>query len=123
MLNLVWIMVGGALGTGARYGVSRWLNEADTVPVGTLSVNVVGCFMMGLAASFFAKNLAISETVKMAAMVGFLGGFTTFSSYGIETLKLAQGGRVSQALIYLVLSNVLGFLAVWLGASLIDTPS
>ena len=122
MSLLVWVMAGGALGSGLRYGVGLWLNR-PSFPVGTLAVNVVGCLLMGGLASWFGQRFEISEGLRLSILVGFLGGFTTFSSFGIETIRLMELGRMGTALAYVGLSNVLGLVAVWGGMTVVSTFS
>ncbi len=114
------IVLGGALGTGLRYGLAGLSQRLSpgTFPVGTLTVNVLGCLAIGLLAAWFSVSQAgadIREEVQLALLVGVLGGFTTFSSFGLETLRLMHGGQTGQALLYVFLSNGLGLLAVWIG--------
>ena len=114
--TLLWVMAGGAVGTGLRYGVGRTLDEANTFPYGTLTVNLVGCLLMGILATWCTQAAEVSETVRLAILVGLLGGFTTFSSFGIDTLRLMESGRMGAALAYVLVSNAVGIGAVWLGA-------
>ena len=118
MGTLLWVMAGGAVGTGLRYGVGRALDEANTFPYGTMTVNLVGCLLMGILATWCTQVAEVSETVRLAILVGLLGGFTTFSSFGIDTLRLMESGRMGAALAYVLISNAVGIGAVWLGAQL-----
>jgi len=95
MLKLGLIAVGGALGALLRYGLAGVVQErSDSLfPVGTLAVNVAGCFAIGLLAAFFAGPYLIREEVRAFALVGVLGSFTTFSTYGLETVGLASRQR------------------------------
>jgi len=117
MLKLGLIAVGGALGALLRYGLSGVVQErSDSLfPVGTLAVNVTGCFAIGLLAALFAGPYLIREEVRAFAFVGVLGAFTTFSTYGLETVGLATEGALWQAGANVAASNVLGVLGVWLG--------
>jgi CrcB protein len=114
--TLVWIMLGGALGTGARYLVSNPLNgsTAEGYPYGTLAVNLLGCLAIGFLATALTEVL-VRDELKLALLVGCLGGFTTFSSFGLETVSLMQHGRFAAALSYVLISNVCGLALAWVG--------
>ena len=120
MTTLFWVMSGGALGSGLRYGVGLWLNR-PAFPMGTLAVNLLGCFLIGGLATYFGQRLELSEGVRLAVLVGFLGGFTTFSSFGLETVRLIESERMMAAIAYVTVSNLVGFLAVWGGMKLATT--
>src|SRR4051794_33357681 len=113
------VMLGGAAGTGAR----MWLAAAITLkshenfPVGTIVVNVVGCFIIGCFNALTQAHgfLPAGPLVRLVVMVGFLGGFTTFSSFSLQTLSLAQDGQWLRAALNVILSVVLCLLAVWAG--------
>ncbi len=113
------VALGGALGSLARHGVNqivhaRWL--ATRFPVGTSVVNLAGCFIIGLLAGLLASDrLAFKETTRQFVFVGLLGGFTTFSSFGLDTLTLARGGSTTHAALNVVLQVVGGLVAVWVG--------
>ena len=112
MDRFIYICVGGAIGTGLRYLTStlavRWLGV--DFPYGTLIVNVVGSFLIGLIQQVGATSLLIPETTRLFLTVGIMGGLTTYSSFSYETLRLAQIGAWGQAWI-----NVLVTTAVCLG--------
>ncbi|MBR59349.1 MAG: fluoride efflux transporter CrcB [Myxococcales bacterium] len=119
-MTWIFIVLGGAAGTGLRYGLAGLGQRLAPggFPVGTLSVNVLGCLAIGVLAAWFSVTQAgsdVREEVRLALLVGVLGGFTTFSSFGLETLRLMQAGQSGQALLYVGLSNGLGLLAVWVG--------
>ena len=109
---------GGAVGTGLRYGVGLALNR-PAFPLGTLTVNLVGCLLIGGLATWFGERLEINEGMRLAILVGFLGGFTTFSSFGLETIRLMETGRMGAALVYVGASNLVGLLAVWAGIKIV----
>ena len=114
-----WILIaaGGALGSMMRYALQGWVQRAtnETFPTGTLAVNVLGCLAIGLLAALFAGPFLIREEYRIGLTVGVLGGFTTFSAFGLETFLLAGDGQWRNALLNIVLSCALGFLAVWVG--------
>jgi CrcB protein len=115
----LWVALGGALGSAARYGCSgiaaRWLGIG--FPYGTLFVNVAGSFMIGLLGTLAlgGGRLIASTDARAFVIVGVLGGFTTFSSFSLETLNLARAGNLLAATAYIALSLVLCLAAVWLG--------
>jgi CrcB protein len=115
MNPLIAVMIGGGIGSGLRYLVSQWLVRADSFPMGTLTVNLIGCFLMGIAATLFSHLADVSPTLRLAMVIGFLGGFTTFSSFGLDTIKLLDDGRFLLAVTYVLASNLIGILAVWVG--------
>ena len=90
----------------------------ETFPVGTLLVNLVGCFLVGLLFYLLQERFLVNQTVRTIILIGFLGGFTTFSSFGLQTLMLLQEREVGLALINLGIANVGGMLLVWAGYTL-----
>jgi CrcB protein len=112
------IAAGGAVGSVLRYYLGRWNGALETgaLPWGTLAANVLGCLAIGLLGALFATTwTSVRPEIRMGILVGVLGGFTTFSSFGFETLQLLQAGHGSRALLYVVLSNGLGLAAAWAG--------
>jgi fluoride exporter len=115
----LWVALGGALGSAARYACSgiaaRWLGLG--FPYGTMFVNVSGSFMIGVLGTLaLGGGRALASTDARAFLiVGLLGGFTTFSSFSLETLNLAHAGSLGAAAANIALSLVLCLIAVWLG--------
>jgi CrcB protein len=122
MLKWGLIGVGGAAGSMLRYAVQGWVQRLSlgTFPFGTLAVNVMGCLVIGVLAGLFAGPLLIREEYRVGLTVGILGGFTTFSTFGLESFTLANAGEYRLAALNGVLSYVLGFAAVWLGYRLAE---
>ena len=120
MQRLIFIGVAGLLGTVARFGVSEIASKrlGTTFPVGTLIVNVVGCFLAGILFYALQERSSVSETVRLAVMVGFLGGFTTFSAFGVQTFALLKNGEIVLGLLNVAVSNLVGIAVVWIGYSL-----
>ena len=113
--------IGGFIGAVSRYAVGgwvhRWLNS-PWFPYGTLTVNILGCFIIGIIGGLAETRQLFSPEIRLLTMVGFLGGFTTFSSFGYESLGLLRDGQFAGMLWNIGLQVVLGMLAVWLGLNL-----
>jgi fluoride exporter len=121
MSSGVWIAVaaGGALGSVARYGVGNLARAiapgwAPWMPWGTLAVNVMGSFAIGLLFAWFAARPA-SDVLRLGLITGVLGGFTTFSAFSVETLELLRSGGATSALVYIGATLALGLAACALG--------
>jgi len=117
MTNLLYIAAAGSLGAVLRYLVTTGVQSLGLAafPLGTLVVNTLGCLAMGFLAATLAESAALAEAHRLALFVGLLGGFTTFSTYGLETFALLETGAIGAALLNFLLSNALGVLGVWLG--------
>lgn len=117
MVKVLMIAAGGGVGAVLRYAISGWSQRlaGGTFPVGTLTVNVVGCLAMGLLFAAFAGPVLVREEHRLAVLIGLLGGFTTFSTFGYETFALLNDRQIGRAAMNVLLSNVLGIGAVWLG--------
>ena len=119
---MAWLMVmaGGAVGSAARYALSLAMNPSTGtgMPWGTLVANVLGCLLIGWLSATLATAGGVSEAVRLGILVGLLGGFTTFSSFGLETVSLLQSGQGMSALLYVLLSNLGGLAGAWLGLRL-----
>lgn len=116
------VALGGAIGSVGRYLVSAiWLPAAGphAVPWGTLAVNVAGSFLYGLLFAVLTQYLPHGGTLRVALLAGFLGGFTTFSSFSFETVRLFQEGQPALAIGYVLASVLSCLLAVWLGLWLV----
>jgi CrcB protein len=122
MLNALWIFIGGGLGTLARWGLSGFVARywGETFPVGTLVINITGSFAIGLFAGLTGPDgrwLAPSS-FRQFFMLGICGGYTTFSSFSLQTLALAQNNQWFKAGANILLSVALCLGAVWLGNAL-----
>jgi CrcB protein len=119
MARLLTVCLGGFLGTGARYVLNGWVSHrfGETFPWGSLTVNVVGSFVVGLL--YFVSGpdspIVVSVTARQFLLAGILGGFTTFSSFSLQTLNLLRDGQTLPACANVVGSVVLGLLAVVAG--------
>ena len=119
MTHLLLIGCCGAVGAVSRYLVGKWMVIwfGDAFPIGTLLVNVVGCCLLGFVAQFGLESTSLSKETREVIGVGFLGGLTTFSTFGWETFRRLQEGSWSIAAGNVVANLVAGLLAVWLGAT------
>ncbi|MCH7871665.1 MAG: fluoride efflux transporter CrcB [Planctomycetes bacterium] len=117
MFKVVMIAAGGAVGAMLRYAVSGWAQKltAGSFPMGTFVVNLIGCFLIGLAGALFAGPHLVREEYRVALLVGLLGAFTTFSTFGWETFALANAGQMGLAAVNVLVSNGVGLVAVWIG--------
>lgn len=116
-MKYLWVALGGALGSLARYAVGLWIYErtGTRFPYGTFVINVSGCFIIGFALTVLDERMGLPPAWRLAIPIGFVGAYTTFSTFEYETLRLAQHGQALSGLLYVVLSVVLGYGAVWLG--------
>ena len=120
MGKLFLIGLAGFIGTLSRYWLSGVVARryGETFPLGTLVVNLVGCFLVGLLFYLLQERFLVNQTVRTVILIGFLGGFTTFSSFGLQTFTLLQDGEVGLAVLNLSVANVLGLFLVWVGYTL-----
>ncbi|HEY8186930.1 MAG TPA: fluoride efflux transporter CrcB [Pyrinomonadaceae bacterium] len=120
MLRLILIGLAGFAGTLMRYWLSEWTAKrfGETFPTGTLVVNLIGCFVGGLLFYVMFERYLVNPTVRTVVLIGLLGGFTTFSSFGLQTFTLLRDGEMGLALFNIALSNIGGLLMVWAGYSL-----
>ena len=114
-----WFLVGaaGAAGTLLRYGLGGWLARATggVLPWETFVINTLGCLAIGIVAGLFDKGALLPPSVRMALMVGLIGGFTTFSTFALDAFRLAAVGQWTAAAGYVLLTNVVGFAALLAG--------
>lgn len=124
MQNLLLVMVGGALGSGARYGVNVWLPRVagGSFPWHTVFVNIAGSFLMGALVGWLANRAAgDSANLRLLLATGVLGGFTTFSAFSLDFVTLWQRGEGVAAFGYVVLSVVASLAAIFAGLWLVRT--
>ena len=112
------VAVGAMLGANLRYLVSLWAADhiGTDFPYGTFIINVSGSFLIGLALGAASGRIAVDPLLRLFFVTGFLGGYTTFSSYAWEALTLADQSAWLRAGVYVIGSNVLGLIGVWVGA-------
>jgi CrcB protein len=119
-VQYVAVALGAMLGANLRFAVGNWAAERFGVefPYGTFLINVSGAFAIGIVLAFIGERVGLNPLWRLFFATGFLGGYTTFSSYAWEALVLVQDGDWLPAAAYVLGSNAVGFLGVWLGATL-----
>lgn len=117
MRNMVLLGLAGGIGTLARYGLTGVVHRLarHAFPYGTLAVNLVGCLLLGLLMHLVRHHPTVGPETRTLVGVGLLGGFTTFSAFGYETLELLQGGSPLLAGANVTANVVLGIAAAWVG--------
>ena len=116
MSKFLIVGLGGALGAMARYGLSTWVARSfESFPAGTLVVNVLGCFLIGVFMALVEEERFFSQNVRLFATIGLFGGLTTFSTFGHETIELVRDQETKLALLSVALNVALGIGAVLVG--------
>lgn len=120
MQKLAWLVLAGALGTLARYGLAGFIHRINgaSFPWGTVVVNLTGCFLAGLLWSLFENRWAVSGETRTIVLVGFMGAFTTFSAFILETGELLRSAEWLHAAANITVQNSLGVVALFIGAAL-----
>ena len=121
MGNIILVAVGGSLGALSRYGLSTYIARqyGSAFPWGTLVINLTGCFLIGLAFALGFERNVLSPSARLAFMTGFLGAYTTFSTYALESVNFARSGTMAVTIMNIVASTLGGLALVvaglWLG--------
>ena len=117
MNRLFLLAAAGMAGTLGRYFLSGWIARrfGETFPAGTLVVNLLGCLLIGALYHLWEERFLIDPALRTAVLIGFLGAFTTFSSYSLQTFTLLRDGELLLVGLYVLISNLAGFLLVWIG--------
>ena len=121
-MNFILVFIGGGIGSIARYIVTTTAKNLTNInfPFGTLAVNIVGSFLMGIVTALIADKItANNESIRLLLAVGFLGGFTTFSSFSMETFALIEKHEIFYAIANITTNVTLGLLAAYVGFKLI----
>jgi len=121
MLRTLFVGLAGLTGTLLRYWLSGFVARryGETFPVGTMVVNVLGCLVAGAVFNLTEERFLVNPTLRTVILIGLLGGFTTFSSYGLQTFTLLRDGEFGLATVNIAVSNVLGLFMVWMGYALV----
>ncbi len=119
--DLIFVGLGGGIGSMARYLCSRWMLVAfpGAFPAGTLLVNITGCFLIGLFWTTFTRSYEGSENWRLFLMTGLCGGYTTFSAFTLESINLVREQKTGLFFLYIGTSIISGLLATWAGIRLI----
>ena len=117
MTNLILIGIGGFIGAIARYGIALWIGQrwSRSFPLGTFIINVTGSFLIGLLMTLFSERFLVNPQWRLLLVVGFLGAYTTFSTFEYETGALLKDGEWLIAGTNAVFSVIVGFIALKLG--------
>jgi len=118
LYSVIYVALGGALGSVSRYLVGTWAQTASQsidFPYGTLTVNLIGCFIIGFLSQLAETRGVFTPETRALVFIGVLGGFTTFSSFGNDTLNLLRDGGTFNALANVGANVILGLMLVWLG--------
>lgn len=119
-MSIISIAIGGAAGSLCRYGMSNgiYLLLGRSFPYGTLAVNILGSFVMGIVYILMIERASISEELRAGITIGLLGAFTTFSTFSIETINLIESGEILKAGLNILFSVTLCVVGCWLGMNL-----
>ncbi|PZR38798.1 MAG: fluoride efflux transporter CrcB [Azospira oryzae] len=115
MKAILLVFAGGGFGSILRYLLGRWIGAWNQFPAGTLIINIVACLVLGVVVGLADQKQILSPATRLFLVVGFCGGFSTFSTFSYETLQLLQGGLSTQAMLYILLSIVLCLVATFGG--------
>ena len=117
MYKIFLIGIAGLVGTLARYWLSGWGDRwwGGSFPFGTMIVNLTGCLAIGFLFHAIGEKYLIDPVVRSVVLVGFLGGFTTFSSFAVQSFNLLRDGEVFLASANILVSNIVGLILVWVG--------
>ncbi|MEH7238330.1 fluoride efflux transporter CrcB [Bacillus sp. JJ1562] len=119
-MNVFFVMIGGFLGATCRYLLGELVPAPNGFPIGTLTVNLIGCLCLGWLLSFIANQKNVNPKISLLFGTGFIGSFTTFSTFSLEVVHLLEEGNVGLALIYVVLSLFAGILLSFIGYRLVN---
>lgn len=116
-MRIIFLIVFGALGTLARYGLDGWIQYrvGSVFPAGTLTINLLGCLFLGLIGQFGFNHITVSPDLRIGLTIGLMGGFTTFSTFGWDTVRMLEEGEWTKASLYVGVSVLGGLIAMIVG--------
>lgn len=122
LANILFVALGSGIGGASRYMLSKFIQENSTsgFPLGTLIVNITGCFMLGIIYALIEKGCEMGDGMKLFLTVGLCGGFTTFSTFMNDNLLMLNDSKLLWSIIYLIASVAGGFLLLYAGYRLIN---
>jgi CrcB protein len=120
IIKTFWVGLGGFLGANARYWLGGWVSQryGAEFPWGTFVINISGAFILGVFATLISERMIVAPQWRLLIPIGFIGAYTTFSTFEYETLTLTESGAFLRAVANVLCSVLVGFIAVWLGAKL-----
>ena len=123
ILSVLYVALGGALGSISRYLLGAWtltLGKNIDFPYGTLAVNLIGCFVIGFLSQLMETRSSFTAEARAFIFIGLLGGFTTFSAFGNDTINLLREGRMFHALANVAANVIVGLALIWFGRTAAD---
>lgn len=114
-MNVLFVMIGGFLGACCRYLLGELTPAPNGFPYGTLTVNLIGCMCLGWLLSFIANQKKMNPKISLLFGTGFIGSFTTFSTFSVEMVHLVEEGKFGLAALYVVISLIAGIMLSYLG--------
>ena len=122
MTKFLLIFIGSGAGGVLRYALAGWTQRLanGSFPIGTLIVNITGCLLIGFLTAAFSGRVLVREEYRVAVLIGLLGGYTTFSTFGLETFALLNDGQSWRAMLNVAASLILGLAGVWTGYRLAE---
>ena len=117
-VKLLFVMLGGFLGAVTRFTLGEWIQPQNGFPLGTLLINLIGCFLLGWFLTFISSIKKWRPEVTLFIGTGFIGSFTTFSTFSIETISLFQNGHAVYGILYVLISILLGLFLTYIGYKL-----
>lgn len=115
VMNILIVMIGGFFGSICRFGLGEWLMTGTGFPVGTFVINIIGCFALGWLLTMATLKKNIPTKIVLMGGTGFLGSFTTYSTFSVETINLVSMGQIFETIVYVLGSIFVGLLFTYLG--------